>query len=525
MKKLIAVFAVTAISTAALAEAPTPVVPVFEDYSHAAGVKTVFKGDYLYMVGGGVATFDCNADGRPDLFAPGGEGYSELFVNMSKQGRKLHFQRVEDELALDKVLGAYPLDIDADGNMDLVILRQGENKVMRGLGDCKFEEANKAWNFDGGDAWSTSFSATFEKGAQWPTLAIGNYINPKEEISPWGSCTDNWLHRAEGKSFGKPIPLTPSYCALSMLFTDWNRSGEPSLRVSNDREYYEGGEEQMWKLSPGEPPKLYTAEEGWKRLRIWGMGIASADVNGDTYPDYFLTSMADQKLQFLGDPKTGKPDYKDLAFAKTVTLHRPTWGDDLKSSTGWHAQFEDANNDGLWDLFVAKGNVDKMPDFAAKDPNNLALGKADGTYVDVAKQAGMASTKTSRGGMMVDFDLDGKLDLVVVNRREPVQIWQNMSKNLGGWLQVQLQQDGPNRNGIGAWIEVRVGDKITRREITSGGGHASGHLGWWHFGLGAATGADMRVLWPDGTQGDWQPVSPNSFYVVKPGAVPVKWEP
>ncbi len=45
-----------------------------------------------------------------------------------------------------------------------------------------------------------------------------------------------------------------------MLFTDWNRSGTPSLRVSNDREYYEGGQEQMWKIEPGKEPALYTAE-------------------------------------------------------------------------------------------------------------------------------------------------------------------------------------------------------------------------------------------------------------------------
>ena len=84
-----------------------------------------------------------------------------------------------------------------------------------------------------------------------------------------------------------------------MLFTDWNKSGTPSLRVSNDREYYEGGQEQLWHVDPGKAPALYTDAEGWKPLRIWGMGIASYDLNGDGYPEYFLTSMADNKLQTL----------------------------------------------------------------------------------------------------------------------------------------------------------------------------------------------------------------------------------
>jgi hypothetical protein len=99
-------------------------------------------------------------------------------------------------VTLDAVLGAYPLDIDSDGVMDLVVLRQGENALMRGLGDCRFEDANEAWGFDGGDAWSTAFAAIWEKGQDWPTLAIGNYIDRKEEAFPWGSCTDNWLHPA-----------------------------------------------------------------------------------------------------------------------------------------------------------------------------------------------------------------------------------------------------------------------------------------------------------------------------------------
>src|SRR5690606_16390772 len=138
--------------------------------------------------------------------------------------------------------------------------------------------------------------------------------------------------------------LKPSFCPLSMLFTDWNRSGTPSLRVSNDREYYEGGQEQMWKIEPGSAPVLYTADEGWKYLRIWGMGIASYDLNSDGYPEYFLTSMADNKLQSLAAaPAEGPaaPTYADIAFAKGVTAHRPYTGDDLRPSTAWHTQFED----------------------------------------------------------------------------------------------------------------------------------------------------------------------------------------
>ena len=66
-------------------------------------------------------------------------------------------------------------------------------------------------------------------------------------------------------------------------------------------------------------------------------------------------------------------------------------GDDLKPSTAWHAQFEDVNNDGRPDLFVAKGNVDRMPDFAQKDPNNLLLQKPDASFTEVGDVAGVAN--------------------------------------------------------------------------------------------------------------------------------------
>ena len=54
-----------------------------------------------------------------------------------------------------------------------------------------------------------------------------------------------------------------------------------------------------------------------------------------------------------------------------------------------------------------------------------------------------------------------------------------------------------------------------RREITVGGGHASGQIGWWHFGLGDAAQAEVRVVWPDGTAGDWQTVDGNNFYIIR----------
>ena len=513
-----------------LAAETTPLLPSFADETVSAGIDSVYAGEWQYMVGGGVATFDCNGDGFPDMLLAGGASKAKFYRNISTKGGPLKFKAETSGLELDAVTGAYPIDIDSDGVTDLVLLRVGENVVMRGLGGCRFERANELWGFDGGEGWSTAMAATWEHGATWPTIAIGNYINRKEEIAPWGTCTDNWLHRPDGKAeakFAAPLPLKPSFCALSMLFTDWNKSGTPSLRISNDREYYEGGQEQLWHIDANQPPALYTEKEGWTPLRIWGMGIASYDLNADGYPDYFLTSMADNKLQALATPPTdgqpAQPVFKDVAFAKGVTAHRPFTGTDLRPSTAWHAQFADVNNDGLADLFIAKGNVAKMPDFAMKDPNNLLLQTVSGTFEEVADKAGVASTATSRGAALVDFNLDGLLDLVVVNRWETAQLWRNTTAHAGHWVEVKLQQPGANRDTIGAWLEVKRGTTLMRREITVGGGHASGQSGWWHFGLGDAPQAEIRALWPDGTRSDWQKADANSFYVLERGKPLQAW--
>jgi len=506
------------------------IVPLFEDVTPTSGITSVYKGDWQYMVGGGAAAFDCNGDQFPDIALAGGEGAASLFINKSTKGSALAFERFESGIELNRVTGIYPIDIDADGITDLVILRVGEIVLMRGLGQCRFERANEAWHFASTDAWWTSFSATWEKDAKWPTLAFGAYINPKSEDNPWGSCTENQLFRPneDGNGFTKPVALTPSYCALSMLFTDWNRSGTPSLRVSNDREYYEGGQEQLWHVEAHQEPRLYTEAEGWKFLKIWGMGIASTVFPNELYPSYFLTSMSDNKLQVLNGAKpdtSPAPLYKDLAYDRGAIAYRPYTGGDLKPSTAWHAQFEDMNNDGYFDLFIAKGNVDRMPDFASKDPSNLLMQRPDSRFQEVGDVAGLARFATARGAALADFNLDGKMDIVVVNRRENAAVWQNITPNAGHFIDVMVHQTGPNRDAIGAWLEVDDGNHITRREITIGGGHAGGSLGWRHFGVDSAASVKMRTIWPDGQADDWATYASDTYYFVQRGQSARPWSP
>ncbi len=392
--------------------------------------------------------FDCNADGFADLLLAGGTAPAKFYRNASRQGGALKFEAFESGLEIDKVAGTYPVDIDSDGNVDIVLLRVGENIVMRGLGECRFERANEAWGFDGGDAWSAAYAATWERGANWPTIAIGNYIDREEEAFPWGSCTDNWLHRpGDPGRFAPPLALEPSHCALSMLFTDWDRSGTPCASCFQRPRILQGrtGTALAHRAGPGLRCFSPKAKAGSPCASGAWASPAMTSIS-TVIPEYFHTSMADNKLQKLarfGPASSQSRLYQDIAWARGVTAHRPFIGEDLKPSTAWHTQFEDFNNDARADLFIAKGNVAKMPDFAARDPNNLLLQGFDGKFVEAADKAGVASGAISRGGAVADFNMDGLPDLVVVNRWENAQLWRNVTTDAGRFLSVALVAGRP----------------------------------------------------------------------------------
>jgi hypothetical protein len=141
-----------------------------------------------------------------------------------------------------------------------------------------------------------------------------------------------------------------------------------------------------------------------------------------------------------------------------------------------------------------------MPGMATRDPNNLLMQLNDGKFEERAHTAGVATTERSRGAALVDFDNDGRLDLIVSNRRAPLELYRNVTSVTGNWINITLRQSEGNVDAIGALISVDTGTSKQLQQNIIGGGHAGGQLVGRHFGLAEAQQIDVTVTWPDQSQ-------------------------
>ena len=150
-----------------------------------------------------------------------------------------------------------------------------------------------------------------------------------------------------------------------------------------------------------------------------------------------------------------------------------------------------------------------QPDYATKDPSNLLLGQPDGTFVE-ARRGGrhrQLRPRARRGARRPQPRRPARPGRGQLSARR-CRVWRNVGVGHGRRARADgplarrtgSRQPGGNRDAIGAWSRSQVGDTVIgRRELTVGGGHVSGQLGWTHFGLGPATrGARSASPWPDG---------------------------
>ena len=195
--------------------------------------------------------------------------------------------------------------------------------------------------------------------------------------------------------------------------------------MTNDRHYYTDGEDQLWRVEPGEAPPPVHRGRWLAALEIWGMGIASQDLTGDGLPEVFLTSQGDNKLQTLA----GGPPADVRGHRPPARRHGPpaVHGRRRPPLDRMAHRIPGREQRRVHRPVRLQGQREAQPDSALRDPNNLLLGRPDGTFIESARAAGIVEYVRGRGAAVVDLNLDGLLDLVQVNRRVNVSLWRNAS--------------------------------------------------------------------------------------------------
>ena len=111
----------------------------------------------------------------------------------------------------------------------------------------------------------------------------------------------------------------------------------------------------------------------------------------------------------------------------------------------------------------------------------------------------LQTATVSRGLASGDYDNDGDLDLLVSNNGGPPQLLRNDGGNANHWLEILLIGTRSNRDGVGARVKLKAGDRILSEERKGGMSYQSAQDPRLHFGLGNRTKADsLEIRWPSG---------------------------
>jgi hypothetical protein len=260
------------------------------------------------------------------------------------------------------------------------------------------------------------------------------------------------------------------------------------------------------------------------------MNADMADFDRDGHLDVYVTNITDEYMKECNmlwhnaGPGPDGPTFLDVS-AETGTCD---------TDWGWAAKFGDFDNDGWEDLFVVNGlrsagegnyipllletiitpgidfsDLDSYPDIGERtwsgyQKQRLFRNLGDGTFREMAEEAGVATDLDGRGIGVADFDSDGRLDLYQSNQRRESLLFRNVTESAGRWVQLRLvgagaRAGGSNRSAIGARVTVTAGGETYLREVNGGNGYAGQSTTRLHFGLGNAEAVEkIEIRWPSG---------------------------
>jgi hypothetical protein len=529
----------------------------FSDIAEKAGLTAVnvfggvdTKKYIIETTGTGVAIFDYDNDGWPDIFIvngttlegfPGKEAPTNHLYHNNHDGTFTDVTAKAGLTATGWGQGVCVGDYDNDGWEDLYVTYYGKNRLYHNDHGVFTEVAEKAGVAGSGKAWGTGCAFVDYNRDGRLDLMVANYVDFNIATTPTpgegSSCVwkgvpvmcgprglpgaKNILYENRGDgtfvdvSAKAHIDQTGGHYAFSVSTFDYDDDGWPDIYVACDSApsilYHNNHDGTFTDVAV--MAGVAFNEDGREQA---GMGTTIADYNGDGRLDIFKTNFSDDTPTLYRNDGGGV--FSDVTYAAGLGLHT--------QYLGWGTMFFDFDNDGWPDLVLANGHVYPEVDkfhlsSGYMEPRLLYHNNGNGTFTDITASAGpgFSTVSSARGLAVGDFWNDGRMSVLINNVYAKPSLLVNAAHYKNHWVAFKSEGTRSNRDGIGAKISVKAGGRTLVDEVRSGSSYISQNDLRVHFGLGLASKIDgLEVRWPSGLVERFDNLTVDAIHVLKEGS-------
>ncbi len=524
--------------------------------------------EYLYFYNGsGVAVEDLNNDGLPDIYFGANQKSDQLYLNQGD----FKFQNASHLLpqaALDGwTTGVNMVDLNDDGWMDIYVCRLGlnegeTNKLFINQAGKGFKEEAKLWGLDiTGYSTQSSFFDYDNDGDLDCYLLKHSEKDPdqfknaeirkvKDELA------GDLLLENTGTFFIDMTEEAKIYSSsigfgLGVSTADINNDGWVDIYVGNDFH------EQDY-LYINNKDKTFTdvINTATGHTSNFSMGCSIEDLNNDAKLDVLSLDMKPydddiykksggwENMQIYNYKRRFGYHHQSprnaLQINETKEGELPYFSEQAcysgieATDWSWSPMIADFDNDGDKDLYITNGILRRPNDmdfinfeFDGTAKNKLEQlakipsGKIENFYFECQGSDGPyikyldAKKTATTAAAYADFNLDGKIDLVLSNLNEPIHLLKNINAH-NHFLQLKLISEEVNRNAVGSKVTCFTKNGIQTAHLSSSNGFLSHSQGLIHFGFKDNSKPDsILISWPDQSLQKIEPTNIDTLIIIK----------